>query len=77
MYLQKYLQTKALYLKMKKDYQSYLNTAPNIHSNIISNIGGVGVILLTIHNSKPAVIIVHNKFTNKWDMPGGKLEGCN
>src|SRR5579872_2052115 len=67
MYAEKYLQTKAKYLKMKKDYQEYLSPPPQI--------GGVGVILLTIHNSKPAVIIVHNKFTNKWDVPGGKLEG--
>jgi ADP-ribose pyrophosphatase YjhB (NUDIX family) len=79
MYAEKYLQTKALYLRMTKQYQEFLSSSntipPNINSNIIPKIGGVGVILLTLHNSKPAVIIVHNKFTNKWDIPGGKLEG--
>ena len=67
MYVHKYLEAKRTYAKLKKIHERYINIPAD-------NIGGAGIVIIVQLHNKPAVLIVHNKLTNKWDIPGGKID---
>lgn len=45
--------------------------------NNSNKITGSGVMLIHHYNGEPSIIIVHNKHSDKWDIPGGRVDSSD